>query len=83
MPYAFSSTATRAGARDVNNSLMANAQEDVGGKMQLLISTVMTLASNLVLIQSALLSANASAVTLSSLSGVTFGTTVTISNFRS
>lgn len=83
LPQAFSSTATLQGAREVNYTHLAFAQGDVGGKLQALISTVTALASNLLIIQSAVLSANVSAVTFSSLSGVTFTVTTAISNFRS
>ena len=83
LPQAFSSTATLAGARDVNYVHLAFGQEDVGGKLQRIISNVTAMASNLLVLQSAALSANVSGATFSALSGVTFTLTTAVSNFRS
>ena len=80
---AFSSISTRAGVRDINNTNLALAQEDLAGKIAYLISAVNILNTTVSLIQAATVSANASGVTFSALSGVTFTATMaTLSNFR-
>lgn len=45
MPQAFSSVSPLAGARDVNRITLPTAQEDLGGKVATLISTVNALVS--------------------------------------
>ena len=82
MPAALSSITTLAGARRVNTQLGLAAYDDPGGKLAWLVSAVLTLNTTVSLIQVALLSTNASGVTLSGLSGVTFtSTNASISNF--
>jgi hypothetical protein len=82
MPSIVSSISPLAGARRMNAQLGLAAFDDPGGKLGWLISAVLTLNTNVSLIQVAVMSANASAVGLSSLSGVTFTqTNVAISNF--
>lgn len=76
-------TATLPGALRVNYILGIGAYEDVGGRLQALISQVTALESNIALLQAAALSTNASGVTFSSLSGVTFATYSAIQNFAS
>lgn len=73
LTYTFSTTATLMGARNLNRGHRVHAQEDLGGKLQAVISMV-----NLLL--SAAVSANVSGVSFSALSGVTIPA---ISNFRS
>jgi hypothetical protein len=80
---AFSSIGNLPGALRINYAFPTAAQEDLGGRLQLVLSNMAAMISNLTVMQSALLSANASAVTLSSLSGVTFTTYQTNSNFAS
>ena len=78
-----SSTSTLPGAARFNfEQGVYGAYEDVGGKLAFLISGLNALVSNMTIVQSALVSANVSAVTFSSLSGVTFTTyPAAISNF--
>jgi hypothetical protein len=71
--YTFSTTATRRGAVDLNRLHRTAAQEDLGGKVQALVSQVN-------LLMSLVSDAAASGVTFSGLSG---GTVTPISNFRS
>ena len=78
-----SSVTSLAGALRINYSLGLAAYEDLGGRVAALISQVTLLQNNLSVIQLALVSANASAVTFSALSGVNFGTYATVSNFAS
>lgn len=73
LTYTFSTTATLAGARNLNRVSRTHAQEDLGGKLQTVISAVN-------LINALLVSANLSAVGFSAISGA-FPST--ISNFRS
>ena len=73
---AFSSISTLKGARELNTSTLAAASQDLGGKVATLISAVNILNASVSLIQAAVTSANASAVTFSSLSGVTFTSTL-------
>lgn len=80
---AFSSVTSLMGGLRVNYMLGQAAYDDPGGKIALLVSQVTALQSNVIIIQSALLSANVSAVSLSSLSTVTFTVYATISNFLS
>ena len=80
---AFSSVTSLAGGLRFNYAQGLAAIEDAGGKIAALISQVTALQSNLLILQSAAMSANVSAVTFSSLSGVTFATYTTISNFVS
>jgi len=81
---AFSSISTLLGAIRVNRTMGAQAGlQDLGGKVAVLISAVNTINANLSLIQVALGSAHASAVTFSSLSGLLplASTYTTIGNF--
>lgn len=79
----FTTSATLAGAMDINQIDLATGRENLGGKIELLISAINVLNTNVSLIQAAVLSANASGVSFSALSGVTFvSTLVTVSNFR-
>ena len=81
---AYSSVTTLRGGLEVNYELGLAAYADIGGKVAILISAMNILNTSLSLIQAALVSANASAVTFSSLSGVTFTSTYTsIANFTS
>lgn len=73
---AFSSISTLKGAREVNTIHLAAATEDLGGKVAKMVSSINILNTNVSLIQAAVMSANASAVTFSSLSGVTFTSTL-------
>ena len=73
---AFSSVSTLKGAREVNTAHLAFATWDIGGKLATVISAINILNSNVSLIQAACVSANVSAVTFSSLSGVTFTSTL-------
>jgi hypothetical protein len=73
LAYTFSSTGTRTGALNLNRMHRTAAQEDLGGKVQVLISMVNLLVSLVV-------SAHQSAVGFSALSGVTL---TAISNLRS
>lgn len=79
----YSSISTLVGAVQINRAFPARAQaQDLGGKIAALISAVNILNGNLSTIQLALMSANASAITFSSLSGTTFTSTyTTITNF--
>jgi hypothetical protein len=81
----YSSMSSLLGAMHVNRGLAARgAAQDPGGKIAALISAVNVLTTNVSLIQVAVMSANASAVGLSSLSGITFASTYsTIPNFSS
>ena len=80
---AFSSISTLRGAREINSVHLALATFDVGGKFATVVSAVNILNTTVSLIQAALVSANASAVTFSSLSGVTFTSTLAaISNIN-
>ena len=83
LPQAFSSVTSLMGGLRLNYSIGMAGIDDPGGKIAVLVSQVTALQTNLSTIQGALLSANASAVTLSSLSGVTFATYTTIANFAS
>ena len=78
-----SSMTSLPGALRINYMMGQAAYDDPGGRIAALISQVTLLQSNLIIIQSALISANVSAATFSSLSGVTFGVYGTISNFAS
>jgi hypothetical protein len=79
----FPTSATLAGARDINQVDFATAQENLGGKIELLISAINILNTNVSLIQAAVTSANASGVSFSAISGVTFTSTLAaLSNFR-
>ena len=73
---AFSSISTLRGAREVNSIHLGMATYDLGGKIATMISAINILNTTVSLIQVALVSANASAVTFSSLSGVTFTSTL-------
>lgn len=73
---AFSSVSTLKGARELNQSHMALATWDIGGKIATMISAINILNASVSLIQVACVSANVSAVTFSSLSGVTFTSTL-------
>lgn len=80
--YNWRTSATLQGAFELNRVHRVLAQEDVGYKLEVMISSmnqVNTVVSDLT---SALLLANASGVTLSSLSGYVASTFATISNFR-
>lgn len=79
----YSSVSTLLGAISVNRSFPAKAQsQDPGGKIAVLVSAMNGVLANMALIQTAVLSANASAVSFSSLSGVTFTSTyTTLTNF--
>lgn len=79
----YSSISTLVGAIRVNRAMNAQAaMQDPGGKIAALISAVTILNANLSTIQVVLASANASGVSFSALSGVTFTQTMgTISNF--
>jgi len=82
MPNAYSSVTTLKGGLEVNYGLGVAGTNDPGGKIAVLISAINILNSSVSLIQAALVSANASAVTFSALSGVTFTSTYTsITNF--
>lgn len=84
MPALLSSITSLAGARRLNNMLGLVAYEDPGGKLALALSAINALVSNMTIIQSALVSANASALTFSAFSGLTFTTYPgLISNFSS
>ncbi len=76
MAVAFSSVSTLKGARELNTVHMAMANQDIGGKIATMISAINILNTTVSLIQVAVVSANASAVTFSSLSGVTFTSTI-------
>lgn len=80
---AISSITSLAGGLRVNYAMALAAYEDPGGKLAALISQVTALQSNLLVLQSAAISANVSAATFSSLSGVTFAVYTTIGNFTS
>lgn len=80
---AFSSVTSLVGALRINYSLGLAGLEDLGGKVALLVSQVNALTSNVIILQSAAVSANVSAATFSSLSGVTFTVYANISNFSS
>lgn len=79
----YSSISTRVGALRVNRALNVHgALEDPGGKIAVLVSAVNILNSNLSTIHAVLMSANASGVSFSSLSGTTFTQTLaSITNF--
>jgi hypothetical protein len=81
MPVLSSSLTTLPGALRANRQMGLVAYDDPFGRVAALLSAYAILASNLIVMQSALLSANASGVTLSSLSTVTFSIMPTISNF--
>ena len=76
MAVAFSSVSTLKGARELNTVHLAMASQDIGGKVATMISAINILNTTVSLIQAAVVSANASAVTFSSLSGVTFTSTL-------
>lgn len=76
MAVAFSSVSTLKGARELNTVHMAMANQDIGGKVATMISAINILNASVSLIQAAVVSANASAVTFSALSGVTFTSTL-------
>jgi len=80
--FTFPTSATLAGARDVSRSFRAANQEDMGFKIEVLISNMNTLNTIVSDLTSALLSANASGVTVSVLSGYLTSTGVQMSNFR-
>lgn len=83
MPYVVSSVSTLKGAREINAGGMPFAYHDLGGKVAQLISAVAILNTTVSALGAAALSANASAVTFSALSGVTFTATLTPGNFAS
>jgi hypothetical protein len=83
LAYTFSSTATLAGARNLNRSSRMAAQEDLGGKVQLLISAVNLLQTALSTINTALVSAANSGVSFSAFSTAPVSTMAALSNFRS
>lgn len=84
MAVAFSSISTLKGAREINTAHLALATQDLGGKVATMISAINTLNTTVSLIQVAVLSANASGATFSSLSGVTFSSTlVSMANLAS
>lgn len=76
MAVAFSSVSTLKGARELNTVHMAMANQDIGGKVATMISAINILNVSVSLIQAAVVSANASGVTFSALSGVTFTSTL-------
>lgn len=79
---AYSSVTTLKGGLEVNYAMALAGTNDPGGKIAILISAINILNSSMSLIQAALTSANASGVTFSALSGVTFTSTYTsITNF--
>mgnify|MGYP001574340974 CR=1 FL=1 len=79
----FTTSATLAGAVDINALGLETARENLGGKIELLISAINVLTTNVSLIQAAVISANASGVSFSALSGVTLASTfIALSNFR-
>jgi hypothetical protein len=80
---AFSSVTSLMGGLRTNYALALAAYDDAGGKIAQLISQVTALQTNVALLQIAAASANASAATFSSLSGVAFTTYATITNFLS
>lgn len=81
---AFSSVTSLVGALRVNYAFPAAAQEDLGGRVAALISQVALLQANVLLVQSALVSASLSGVTFSLVSTAGyFATMGTISNFSS
>ena len=80
---AFSSVTSLVGGLRVNYALGLAAIEDPGGKLATLISAVTALASNVLILQSAAVSANVSAITFSALSGVTFNVVTVPANFVS
>ena len=79
MPY-FSSVSTRKGAREINSTNLVFALNDLGGMLAQLVSSVAILNTTVSALGAAALSANASAVTFSALSGVTFTATLTPTN---
>lgn len=81
--YTFSTAATRSGARDLNRIHRAVAQDDVGYKLQFLISAVNILESAVSALVLGAVAAAGSAVTWSSFSGFTLSTMGQLSNFRS
>lgn len=83
MPYVVSSVSTLKGAREVNGTSMVFGMMDLGGKIAQLISAVAILNTTVSALGAAALSANASAVTFSALSGVTFTATLTPTNLPS
>lgn len=83
MPYVVSSVSTLKGAREVNGTSMVFGMMDLGGKIAQLISAVAILNTTVSALGAAALSANASAVTFSALSAVTFTATLTPSNLPS
>jgi hypothetical protein len=83
MPNYFSTTATLAGATRLIRMFRPWAEQDGAGKMQGLISQVNALISTVTVLQNAAVSANVSATTFSALSGLTFTTLSSLSNFSS
>lgn len=76
-----STAATLAGAARLLRMFRPWAEQDGPAKMQFLISQVNALISTVNILTNAAVSANVSAATFSALSGVTFTTFSSISNF--
>lgn len=83
LPTFASTAATLAGAISLRTMFRPWAQQDGSAKMQFLISQVNALISNMIVVQSGAIAANTSGGTFSSVSGYTFITYSTISNFSS
>ena len=74
-PQAFSSVTSLMGGLRINYALPAVAQEDLGGKVAVLISAVTQLGAQLSYVQSLLTCANLSAIGFSTLSTTAFSST--------
>ena len=83
LPTFASTAATLAGAISLRTMFRPWAQQDGSAKMQFLISQVNALISTVAILQGAAVSANVSGATFSALSGLTFTTFSSISNFSS
>jgi len=87
LPQAFSSVTSLMGGLRINYALGMAGTEDIGGKVATLISQITILQTNVALIQSAIVSAAASAITFSAVStvpGATYFTTMaSVTNFTS
>lgn len=83
MPPLFSSMTSLVAAQKLNYQMGLCATDDPFGRLAALISQVTILQSNMTLIQSAIVSANASGASFSAFSTATFTTFQTVSNFAS
>ncbi len=83
MPVYFSSMTSLVAAQRLNLQMGLCATDDAFGRLAALISQVAILQSNMTLIQSAIVSANASGASFSAFSTATFTTFQNVSNFAS